>query len=168
MIIDDLITDRTQADVVALNTLRAKILENGWASLTATEQNTWNAGMRGAWTYTDLNRIGQAIDYVVTFARNIGWDNIPSVTTKTDWAVTDIPTTNLLSQYIRIPLTAIRGMITVPDGTPSVPSNFNAMSVGKANNIEKIILAVYNQLVLADQSNVYADEGYAGESLEYA
>lgn len=168
MIIDDLITNRTQADVDALNTLRTKILTVGWANLTAAEKNTWNAGMRGAWNYTDLNRIGQAIDYVVTFAQNIGWDNIPSVTTKTDWAVTDIPTTNLLSQYIRIPLTAIRGMIAVPSDTPSVPTNFYAMSVGKANNVEKIILVVYQQLELFRQSQFLSAEGLAGESVAIA
>ena len=152
----------------ALNTLRTKILENGWASLSTAEKNQWNAGMRGAWNYTDLNRIGQAIDYVVTYATNIGWSNVPSVTTKTDWSVTDIPTSAQLSTYIITPLTAIRNMIEVPSGTPSVPGHFGYMSVGKANNVEKIILAVYNQLVLAQESNVYADEGLAGESLEYA
>lgn len=168
MIIDDLITDRTQADVAALNTLRTKILENGWASLSTAEKNQWNAGMRGAWNYTDLNRIGQAIDYVVTYATNIGWSNVPSVTTKTDWAVTDIPTSSMLSTYITTPLTAIRNMITVPDGTPSVPTHYGYMSVGKANNVEKIILAVYQQLELFEKTQLLSAEGYAGEDIATA
>ena len=165
MIIDDLITNRTQADVDALNTLRTKILTVGWSNLTAAEKNTWNAGMRGAWNYTDLNRIGQAIDYVITYAQTVGWDNIPSVTTKTDWAVTDIPTSAQLSNYIITPLTAIRNMIEVPNGTPSVPGHFGYMSVGKANNVEKIILAVYQQLVLFHNSQFRAGDGYYGADI---
>ncbi len=162
MIIDDLITNRTQADVDALNTLRTKILTVGWANLTAAEKNTWNSGMRGAWNYTDLNRIGQAIDYVITYAQTVGWDNIPSVTTKTNWSVSDIPTSAQLSTYLIGPLTAIRNMIPVPDGTPSVPSHFGYMSVGKANNVEKILLVVYQQLVLFHNSQFRAGDGYYG------
>ncbi len=149
----------------ALNTMKAKILENGWASLTAAEKATWNAGMSGGWNYTDLNRIGQAIDYVATFAQTVGWDNVPSVTTKTDWSVSDIPTSNQLSTYIRIPLTAIRNMIPVPNGTPSVPSQFNHMTYQKANNIETIILVVYQQLCLFRDSQFRANDGYYGADM---
>lgn len=124
--------------------------------------------MRGAWNYTDLNRIGQAIDYVITYAQTVGWDNIPSVTTKTDWAVTDIPTSAQLSTYLIGPLTAIRNMIPVPDGTPNVPSHFGYMSVGKANNVEKIILAVYQQLELFNQTQMYSGEVRAAEAIAYA
>ena len=59
-IIDTLITDRTQADVTRVRELALK----GWANLTEEEKAEWNAGMKGAYNATDLNRVTQAMDYI--------------------------------------------------------------------------------------------------------
>lgn len=45
-IIDDLIFDRTEADIEAVKVLRNKILTEGLTSLTQEEYDTWFGGMR--------------------------------------------------------------------------------------------------------------------------
>lgn len=63
--IDDLITDRTSSDVSAVTTLLNKWYAGHWS---ATDYVTWQNGMKGAWNYTDLNRINEALQEVNGFA----------------------------------------------------------------------------------------------------
>ena len=59
-ILDILVTDRTQADVERAAELAAKGL-NGMAPAELAE---YLAGMKGAYTATDLNRVSEAVEYV--------------------------------------------------------------------------------------------------------
>ena len=59
-IIDNLVTDRTQADVERVKALAAK----GFAAMTSDEQAEWLAGMKGAYNASDLNRVGTALNYL--------------------------------------------------------------------------------------------------------
>ena len=63
-IIDTLIYDRTQADVDRVFTLKTKILTEGLNALSAEELAEYMAGMKGAYNYTDMNRVGQAVAYI--------------------------------------------------------------------------------------------------------
>lgn len=58
-IIDNLVYDRTQADVDRVFTLKNKILTEGLSSLSAEEKNEYMAGMKGAYNYGDMNRVGR-------------------------------------------------------------------------------------------------------------
>lgn len=69
MIIDDLITDRTQADVARVVALRAI----GYDNMTAEEKAEY-AASKGAYNYTDLNRVGNAIVYVKNLLDQIASD----------------------------------------------------------------------------------------------
>ena len=60
-IIDNLVYDRTQADVDRVFTLKNKILTEGLSSLSAEEKAEYMAGMKGAYNYGDMNRVGQAV-----------------------------------------------------------------------------------------------------------
>ena len=64
----NLITDRTAADVERYLTLRNK----GFANLTATEKSEWLSNMKGAYNYTDLNRVEDAVQYVAGKLRERG------------------------------------------------------------------------------------------------
>ena len=68
-IIDTLITDRTQADVNRVLTLSAK----GWAAMTAAEKEEFEAGMKGAYKATDLNRVNAAMEYLDTRLKAMGY-----------------------------------------------------------------------------------------------
>lgn len=53
-----LITDRTAADVARVRTLAAK----GWDNLSEDERAEWLAGLKGAYSAVDLNRVGSAMN----------------------------------------------------------------------------------------------------------
>ena len=63
-IIDTLIFDRTQADVDRVFSLKNKILTEGLSSLSAEEKAEYMAGMKGAYNFQDMNRVGQAVQYI--------------------------------------------------------------------------------------------------------
>lgn len=70
-IIDSLITNRTQADVAALHALLAKakagtLTDEEWAVLA-------DPAHKGAYNYTDLNRVSAALDYLAVLLRGYGY-----------------------------------------------------------------------------------------------
>ena len=71
--ISNLITDRTQADVVYLRAQREKILNEGWAALSEAEQMEYLAGLKGGYNATDLNRVTHAMEYLVERIRSYGY-----------------------------------------------------------------------------------------------
>lgn len=68
-IIDTLITDRTSSDVSRWSELKSK----GWAGMTEAEKAEWSAGMKGAYKYTDLNRVNEALVYLQNRLRGYGY-----------------------------------------------------------------------------------------------
>ena len=86
-IIDELITDRTQADVNRVRELALK----GWANLTEGEKAEWNAGMKGAYNATDLNRVTQAMDYINAELEGYGYVTGYSKVTIPHEAVSALP-----------------------------------------------------------------------------
>ena len=63
-IIDTLIVDRTQADVEEVRRIRNKILSGGLSSLTSAERTAWLGGMKASYNYMDLNRVGEAVNFL--------------------------------------------------------------------------------------------------------
>ena len=131
-IIDDLVTDRTQADVERVKALAAK----GFAAMTAAERAEWLAGMKGAYNASDMNRVGTALNYLAArlapvCGMSIAWS------AKTDWAVTDIITASQAAEYRR-QIQNIRDALAYPAGTPDAPQMKRLTYTG-ANDIERIL-----------------------------
>ena len=131
-IIDNLVTDRTQADVERVKALAAK----GFAAMTADEQAEWLAGMKGAYNAADLNRVGTALNYLAgrlgaICGMSIAWS------AKTDWAVTDIITASQAAEYRR-QIQDIRDALTYPANAPDVPE-IALLTYAGANDIERIL-----------------------------
>lgn len=123
----ELITDRDANDVARWRELRNK----GWEQMTAAERDEWAASMKGAYDYTDLNRVENA---VAAIASMLG----VSVETVTTWSPADLPTEANTARF----LANIRKLRTVCQGlsnTPTTPSNMHRMTYVTANNIEKIL-----------------------------
>lgn len=179
----ELITDRTAADVERAKFLNQKVYD-AWLSmapaaadagvvidpveiaevaLSEEELAEWMAGLKGAYNYTDLNRIGQAIrtvsnlliampeeieqyrkgkevyyreDFIVPYNP----DEI-SVSPKVDWSMAD-PVTPGNTSAILDNISIIRR--SFPAGCPAVPSSMARFNFESANNIEKIIQTVYS------------------------
>lgn len=57
------------------------------------------------------------------------------------WYESDVPTVSLLARY-RANVTAVRGVLRLPEGTPEVPATLRRMTQAEANSIEAVLLAV--------------------------
>lgn len=188
MIIDDLITDRTQADVDALIVL----LKNGdW---TNAEDLQAFQDSKGTYKHTDVNRVESAVAYLAAayvqapldlrqYAsdRGVAWDDyfdVPydpddydDITTKTDWAQTDIPSVSDMTRYLG-------NVALIQSAFPSsviLPQSMNNLDFNGANNIERALVSAYNSFVdmmairegyIRSAMEVsYAGEIYSGEGI---
>ena len=134
MITDNLITDRTQADVDRVAELKAKWLAG---TITAEERTEWLAGLRGAYNYTDLNRIGETVKYLADALNSSG--RSVTVVAKRDWTVADIPTNAQMTAFLNDLTLLKRNYSSI---TLAVPTSMNNLDFETANRIEQILVAV--------------------------
>lgn len=135
----NLITDRTAADVERYLTLRNKGFEN----LTAAERTEWLSPMKGAYNYTDLNRVEEAVQYLADKLRERGY-RVEIGTAKT-WTMSSLPTVADMNRYLDN-VRVIRGAFATLSTTPQVPSVAAGLTYKEANDIEQILVDV-NQLL---------------------
>lgn len=82
--------DRTQRDLDALNTIIVKLKRGGYDSLSPEEKDFWLSDLvKGAFNYTDLNRIENNINYISDILNTLGEKNI-IVKRIGDWTRSDI------------------------------------------------------------------------------
>ena len=112
-----LITNRTEADVSRWRELRDK----GYASMTAAERKEWDGGLKGAYNATDLNRVGEALNYLLERLSTASYLAADTFTAKTNWVASDVPTASDLSAYLRYVSTIREAMAQFPD-TPPTPA----------------------------------------------
>jgi len=155
-VIDTLIFDRTLADVQRVSEINNKIIISTISSLTPEELSEYLPGMKGAYNYFDLNRIGEAIKFLAN--RFLTWDEIIPVTAKTNWnekpsksdvdaMLTDIKT---LSDRVNL-------------SYPSVPVSLDKMTYQTANTIEEILYLINQEIGNATIETNYAGMFYSGE-----
>lgn len=130
-----LITDRTRADV----------------------ENKTNKGFYNA---SDLNRVGAAVQYVAERFAAQGYE--VTVSPKTDWLASDIPTASELEAY-RQNIATLRALIAVMKSTPETPETMRFLDYIKANDIEQILLDLDTLLTNAALAWYQSGEIYAGE-----
>ncbi len=160
-VIDTLIYDRTQTDVDRVFTLKTKILTEGLSSLSAEELAEYLAGMKGAYNYTDLNRVGEAIAYLVNRMEELAiYDD--TIVPKTDWVMGDVPTQSQISTLLTN-LTKLRAKLSLPDNVPAVPTSLDSMTYETANDIEELLAVIDDRISRATTAFVYAGMYYCGE-----
>ena len=130
-----LITDRTRADV-----------EN------ETDKGFYNA--------SDLNRVGAAVQYVAERFAAQGYT--VTVSPKTDWLASDIPTASELETY-RQNIATLRALLAVMPTTPEAPDSMAGLTYTEANDIEPILLDLDALLTNAALAWYQSGEIYAGE-----
>ena len=166
-VIDELITDRTQADVDTLTELLGK----PFAQWTA-EEAAWfrEASSKGAYNYTDLNRVTEAMQYLddvfLAYGYTTGYVSIlvhPGETERLyTWCESDIPTAAHMERYIAN-VAALRGTVAVLPTTPATPESMKLLDYIKANNIEKILVDINQLLINMAAAWFYSGEVYSGE-----
>lgn len=187
-VIDTLITDRTAEDVTAVKAFNLA----GLSGMTAEEKIAYLAGMKGAYNASDLNRVEEASRYMSELLRDM-YDGLQSyaeslgvapqaffdpydpddyeITAKTDWTTTDYISAADSARYLAnvVLLTS-----AVANDYPLLPSSLARLDYEKANNIERSLVLLYNNLVElearlreeilnASLAWYYSGDVYAGE-----
>lgn len=151
-VIDTLITDRTDLDIENLEVLESAI-QGGRA--TEAEIAAYFAGTsKGAYNATDLNRVGNAINYVAGLLNGAGYS--VSASPKTDWEKTDEPTPEQLEDYLA-QVQTLRSVLTLWPSTPAVPPDMEDLTTDEANAIEQILVDL--DAVITSMQQVYLRAG---------
>lgn len=101
-----------------------------------TEADVLNRTPKGFYNATDLNRVGQNLQYLADVLRGYGYNVF--VNPKTDWTITDTPSASDMERYL-LDLNALK---TAFYGTTELPDSMNNLTVTAANNIEKLLLEI--------------------------
>ena len=173
-----LITDRTQADVEEVRRIRNKIHAVGEEKadeygfeyieypplneiLTPEEYSAYFAGMRGAYNASDMNRVGNAVQYIadrltaerygVYVSPRIGWTEDDFVR-QADW--------NAYLDDVR----HLRGILTLLPTTPEITdAMYDGIGFIEANHIEQILMDLDFMITRIILNYVYAGEVFSGE-----
>lgn len=160
-IIDNLVYDRTQADVDRVFTLKNKILTEGLSSLSAEEKAEYMAGMKGAYNYTDFNRLGEAIAYLVERMKELDIHD-SSIIPKVDWVMGDTPTQSQVSNLLSC-LTKLRAKLSLPDDAPSVPNSLDKLTYQTANDMELLLWMIDQRITQTTAAFRYSGTMYCGQ-----
>ena len=127
-------TDRTQQDVDYVRQLIEKLLND---TATDAEKAEWDSfTLKGAYNYTDLNRVGAAVAYVA--GRLLECGTSADVSPKQDWSESDTPTYSQMERY-RSDIVALRTALAAMPTTPQAPATMSNLTWVEANAIEKIL-----------------------------
>lgn len=158
-IINTLITGRTQADVERANYLNSLWVQRVWTG-TPEELAEWEAGAKGAYNASDLNRVQEAMEYLAGVFGAYGYT--VGLQPMRTWAEGDIPTASDLDAYLAN-LAALRAVLDMPFTTPAVPADMALLTYIEANNIERILVDINQLLLNAAEAWFYSGEIYCGE-----
>ncbi len=154
---ENLIFDRTQADVEKVTEIKDKIREN--KTLAADEEAAYfNGELKGGYTYTDLNRVESAMLTISNLLNECGYKN--QITTKTNWGANDFFTSGDMQRW-EFNLETLKSIFTVYVNTPLTPNSFRPYT--NANDIEKILYDINELIAKMKQNWRYANDLYAGE-----
>lgn len=132
--ISSLITDRTAGDVSAKNA-------------------------RGRYQAEDLNRVGEAVEYLRGLLEDAG-HNV-SVFPKTDWTEQDWMNAAQAAQYLA-DVEELRNKLTARSTTPQTPESLEQLTYTTANHIEQILLDVHTQYLTMLTTRVAAGPATSG------
>lgn len=142
------ITDRTSADVERAKTITQKAKSGTW---TEAEQSEWYAGMKGALSYLDYNRIEGGVEEVADF---VG----ASVSVKTNWGQDGYLTTTDAERWISN-VKEIRKKCSGYSSTPSSAESFKTLYFSDMNEFERILSDIES---LANDHLIYCSEPICG------
>jgi len=118
---------------------------------------------RGPGTFynaSDLNRVGQAIQYICDELYSRGYE--VHVSPKTNWVEADIPLPSQMNHYLE-DLRKIRAVLTQPSTTPAAPPDMEQLVYTEANDIESILFITNKLMEWMDSIYFYAGDLFAGE-----
>lgn len=132
-----LVRDRTQADVATLQIALSRLMRGELSQEDVAL--FYSATSKGAYNYTDLNRVGLAIQDLAQRLTATGY--LPQQEVRTDWSATDIMRPEDANKYLSA-LRSIRSQHAQQSSTPYVPTDMSKLTVSNANAIEQILYDV--------------------------
>ena len=137
-----LITDRTASDVAKVREIAKKIMDGTISEEEVAEFNS--AAMKGAYNYTDLNRVTEAMEYLdgILSARGYITGYVP---VKDVWYAEDVPVASQMQQYLS---NVAKLKAVVSDGVSiALPADMVGLTIAEANTIEQILVTVNDLLM---------------------
>lgn len=113
--------------------------------------------------FEDMNRVGEAMQYVAARLRACGWGTV--VTPKTDFTRWDFPSVSVFDHYLQ-QLRLLRDALLLPITTPPTPvvgSTKDYMTYDEANDIEQILLDIELTVVRTRTAYYQMGDLYMGE-----
>lgn len=136
-----LITDRSQADLDALEALISVPMED-WTDEQLAEFN--RAASKGAYNASDLNRVTACVGYLAGVFQGLGYAAPGYVQQSIPWAPDSVPTASQMAQYlanVQALQNAITGAYTV-----APPSSMALLTYVGANDIEQLLAEINSYL----------------------
>ena len=132
----EMITDRSASDVL----LAKNLIKKGFQSMTEDEKNSFLSGLKGAYNYSDVNRIETVIKYFVDtmlqiyeqniqLAKELGVDwaeiyDVPynpedykNIVIKNDWQINDLFTKTDRADFLNKIVHVLSAIIDIPSNT---------------------------------------------------
>ena len=140
----NLVYDRTAEDVAEIRRLLAKLDPETGDGLTAAEQAKWDAGLKGAYNYTDLNRVESAVKLLAAALTAAGYpvEIAPvlkgSEAEDREWQEGDVLYRPQWTTYLANVQTLRDAYYTLAE-TGELPKPEDKLDYRGANNIEKIL-----------------------------
>lgn len=154
-----MITDRTAADVEAVQTL-SQAIKAGTATTEQVQQYLSDTN-KGAYNASDFNRVETAVAYLEAKLTEYGYQ-VPNIVQWT-WSRTTIPTVSNFATYVA-KVEQIRSIISVYATTPATPVEGIAhFGVTEANDLEKILVDVEELLRKMEAAWYYCGDLYCGD-----
>lgn len=115
---------------------------------------------KGIYGAADLNRVGEAINYVADRLRSAG--NDITISPKADWVREDIPSPAQMVHYLE-QIQKVRDVLEVYQTTPAVPADMEQLTHTEANDIEKILVDVDQLITNMIAAFYYSGDLYGGD-----
>lgn len=154
---DLLIRDRTTDDVQALVNL-LQIPPDEWTEETL--ERFKQAQHKGAYNYTDWNRVNRTISDLIQLFADAGYILI-CYPEASDRDHTNTPTLEESQLFIRN-VVAVHEVLGLSHD-PQLPNTLEHMTYATANNIEQILWNAFDALNRIERAHWYSNELYAGE-----
>ena len=143
-----LVTNRSSNDVAYVRQLVERFVAG---TATDADREAWNSvALKGAYNYTDLNRVNAAMSAINDLLQAAGYATTykpyevvtsPDSSPTNAWVESDMPTVAQMHDYLTN-IQGLRNILTVYDTTPIVPTDMNELTIVKANNIEQILVDI--------------------------
>ena len=151
------ITNRTQGDVAR----RAELARKGIVNMTETELAEWLAPSKGAYNYTDLNRVEDAVAKLTSYLTALGRGDGLYPTRR--WTASDVPDAIDMQRYIANVQKVRNALPELHHIMPQAPASMVNLTSEGANAIEEILSNAMEYVESKIQTFPFSGEIYGGE-----